>query len=197
MWQRCLHCLILSLHWFFLPAYWLLSLDSQAKCITLCHWKGQLRIDLEIICYGRCTRHGSTCTFFYFVSAFRATRFVPSAGASCSSCVTGFSPTVSCVISNVIWWLKSFWYCPYWSCHSVQMCLQISWFPPDFTCEMWPKPRGRAGAEALQHAASFCGSWTWPLSLSSRVRFLPFVGEQIWLSYLCQQSSLISVCKWA
>lgn len=29
-------------------------------------------------------------------------RFVPSAGASCSSCVTGFSPTVSCVISNVI-----------------------------------------------------------------------------------------------
>ncbi len=58
--------------------------------------------------------------------------------------------TVSCVIGNIIWWHKSLWYCPFSSCHSVQMRIQINCFPSGFsfqglhviTCEMWPKPRG-------------------------------------------------------
>lgn len=76
---------------------------------------------------------GSCCVHFWLVSD----------GTS-----PWLSGTVSCVISNVIWWHTSSWYCPFSSCHSVQMCLQINWFPSGFTfqglhvIEMQPKPRG-------------------------------------------------------
>lgn len=142
-----------------------------------CHWKKAAGDSFEA--HLLCQLHTSSS---HLLVLFRFQRWVHNRHARCNIgavallpgfCLRGFflwlGDTVSYFIGKIIRWDNSFWYCPYSSCHSVQMCFQIRRFPsglfyPRITCDymwMWLKPRGVAlmEREAPEHTVSVSGLW--------------------------------------
>lgn len=132
-----------------LPAYRLLSSDSWAKCMVSLEKAARDSFGAHLLCQ-RQTSSPHLLVLFIFQSWVhnRHARYNIGAVALLPALCLRESflwlgDTVSCVICKIIWWHNSFWYCPYSSCHSVQMWFQIRSFPsglfyPRITCDyMW------------------------------------------------------------
>lgn len=182
--------IFLSLHWFFSLSVCFLYLRIDCflwSSLALCHWNGRLVIHLELLCQVQ-TLWPHLLVLFMFLHWIQS-NILDSPGLLAvqvhhGSCYVTFwflsygilpwlSGIVSCVISNIIWWHKSFWYCPFSSCHSVQMCLQINWFPSGFsfqglhviTCEMWPKPMVWSRWTRSSQAVTYSMFYQWIVNL--------------------------------